>query len=77
LALIEQSKAKSKVGLITQTHSYHIRKQYAYLFRDFEMKYFKQMRFGEKMILFCTHYGFYHLAQLVHWLIVLKNWKYC
>ena len=71
--LVEYLKAHSKVGIITQTHSYRLRKQYAWLFRDFEMKYISRFRFGEKLILFFTHYRMYALAQLTHCLIWLKN----
>jgi len=73
--IIEQSKVENKVGLITQTHSCRLRKQYAWLFRDIEMKYFNRFRLGEKLILFFTHYRMYLLADVVHKLLIFKNKK--
>ena len=71
--IVEQSKAQSKVNLLTQVRDKKTRKKYAYLFRDIEMKYIKQFRRGEQTVLFLTHYGFHFLAHLTHLLIVFKN----
>jgi len=71
--LIESLKADSKVPLITQTNSYKIRKQYSWLFRDIEMKHISRFRFGERLVLFFTHYKIFILAHLVQKLIVFKN----
>lgn len=73
---VEFQKVKYKVSLITGTDSYKLRKQYAWLFRDIEMRYIKRFRTGEKLILFFTHYRCYVLAQLTHKLLVLKNKKH-
>jgi Glycosyltransferases involved in cell wall biogenesis len=70
---IEYSKVAGKVGFMTNTRSYKMRKQYAGLFRDIEMKYISRFRVGEKLILFFTHYKMYVLAQLVHRIIWMKN----
>jgi glycosyltransferase involved in cell wall biosynthesis len=71
--LINQSKVENKIALLTQTNSYSLRKQYAYIFRDIEMKYFSQFRRGEKLILFFTHYRLYFLAQIIRWIIRIRN----
>jgi len=69
----EMAKVDRKVFLIMNTNSYKLRKEYAYLFRNIEMKHINKFRFGEKIVLFFTHYGFYLLAHLTYLLIVLKN----
>ncbi|MDR0874030.1 MAG: glycosyltransferase family 2 protein [Prevotellaceae bacterium] len=66
-------KIHTKVNLITQTNSYKTRKKYAYLFRDFEMKYINRFRLGERLILFFTHYRMFFSAHLTYKLIILKN----
>ncbi|MDR1543795.1 MAG: hypothetical protein LBS50_05190, partial [Prevotellaceae bacterium] len=73
--LIEFHKVQSKLNLIIESHSHKLRKQYAYLYRDIEMKYFSQFRFGEKIILFCTHYRLFLLVRIARNLLVFKNKK--
>ena len=73
ISQIEYSKVAGKVGFMTNTRSYKMRKQYAGLFRDIEMKYISRFRVGEKLILFFTHYKMYALAQLAHRIIWMKN----
>ncbi len=70
---IELSKVRNKALLFVVTKSNYLRKKYAYLFRDFEMKYLSHLRFGERLVLFFIHYRMYALAQLTRWLILLKN----
>ena len=70
---IEYIKVSNKIGLLLQTNSYSLRKKYAWLFRDIEMKYFHKLHFGGKLMLFFTHYRMYFLAHLIHKLIWLKN----
>ena len=69
----EFAKVDRKFFLIMNTNSYKLRKEYAWLFRDIEMKYINRFRFGEKIVLFFTHYGFHLLAHFIYLLIVLKN----
>jgi len=71
----ELEKTKIKFFLIMSIN-YKLRKEYAWFFRDIEMKYIKRFRFGEKMVLFFTHYGFYALAHLTYLLIFFKNRKH-
>ena len=73
IEIVEYSKVSLKVSLFIQTHSYSLRKQYAWLFRDIEMKYISRLRLGEKLMLFFTHYRMYFLAHLTQKLIGLKN----
>ena len=70
---IEYTKVLNKIDLLIQTDSYGLRKQYAWLFRDIEMKYFHKLYFGKKMMLFFTHNRMYILAHLTHKLIWLKK----
>jgi hypothetical protein len=70
---IEWNKISLKIHLMLAVQSYKIRKKYAYLFRDFEMKYIYKLKFkSEKLILFFTHYKMYFCAHLVHLLLKLK-----
>jgi len=73
ISQIEYLKVAGKVGFITNTGSYKLRKQYANFSRDIEMKYISRFRMGEKLILFFTHYKMYALAQLAHRIIWMKN----
>jgi glycosyltransferase involved in cell wall biosynthesis len=73
--IVEFSKVSLKTELLVKTRNRALRKQYAWLYRDIEMKYFKRFRLGEKIILFCTHYGFHTLAQWAYLLIWWKNKK--
>ena len=70
---IEYIKVSNKVALFIQTNSYKLRKQYAWLFRDIEMKYFYKLHLSGKLMLFFTHYRMYFLAHLTQKLIGLKN----
>jgi len=71
--VVAQSKAQSKVNLLIQVHDKKIRKKFANLYHDIEMKHIKKFRRGERTVLFLTHYGFHSLAHLIHLLIVYKN----
>jgi glycosyltransferase involved in cell wall biosynthesis len=73
--MIEKSKVENKVRLIIDVHSYGLRKEYGFMFRDIEMKYIRRFRRGERLMLFLTHYHFFRLAQWVHLLIRYKNKK--
>jgi glycosyltransferase involved in cell wall biosynthesis len=66
-------KVDFKVLLITHINSYKLRKKYAYLYRDIEMKYINNFHFkSEKLILFFTHYRLFLLAHIVQRLLALK-----
>jgi len=71
--IIERLKVESKIDLLTQVFDIKTRKKYAYLYRDIEMKYIKNFRRGERIILFLTRYGFHSLAHLTLLLIIFKN----
>jgi glycosyltransferase involved in cell wall biosynthesis len=73
--LVESSKVMLKIDLLIKTRSIELRKQYAYLYHDVEMKYWNELRRGEKIILFCTHYRLHFLAQIAQDLLFWKNRK--
>jgi len=73
--IVEFSKVSIKSELFIKTHSYQLRKQYAWLFREIEMKYISQLRFGEKLILFFSHYRMYFITRITQRLLVWKNRK--
>ena len=70
---IEYIKVSDKISLFIRTNSCKLRKQYAWLFRNFEMKYFHKLHFGGRLMLFFTHYRMFLLAQLTYWLLWLKK----
>ena len=72
--LVEQSKVVMKMGLMFEA-SYGLKRNYAPLFYDFELKYAHGRRLGEKWMLRCLHYKLYPLAQCVQFLVRLKNGK--
>ena len=71
--IIECQKATWKVNLLMQTKKITLRKKYAYLYRDIEMKHISKFRRGEKIVLFFTHYGCHLLAHFAYLLIIFKN----
>lgn len=73
-SLVEQSKVVMKMGLMFEA-SYGLKRKYAPLFYDFELKYAHGRRLGEKWMLRCLHYKLYPLAQCVQFLVRLKNGK--
>ena len=73
-SLVEQSKVVMKMGLMFEA-SYGLKRNYAPLFYDFELKYAHGRRLGEKWMLRCLHYKLYPLAQCVQFLVRLKNGK--
>jgi glycosyltransferase involved in cell wall biosynthesis len=71
---LEYIKIADKLEMfIASDSTYKMRKQFAFMFRNFEMKYFNQFRFGEKLMLFFTHYHLFFLAHITQLLIALKN----
>ena len=71
----EMAKINRKIFLIMNSN-YKLRKEYAYLFRDIEMKYINKFRLGEKLVLFFTHYRCFLLAYFTRLLIIFKNRKH-
>jgi glycosyltransferase involved in cell wall biosynthesis len=72
---LEQNKVANKVHLMIDVRSYKLRKEYAFLFRDIEMKYIKQLKRGERITLWLTHYRLFFLAQLFLEMLWVKNRK--
>jgi glycosyltransferase involved in cell wall biosynthesis len=70
---VEFGKVRNKVRLIFNPQPKTLRREYSWLYRDFEMKYISSFASGERIILFCTHCGFYRLAHLAYLLIFWKN----
>jgi glycosyltransferase involved in cell wall biosynthesis len=70
---IEYIKVSNKIGLFVQAGSYGFCRQYAWLFRDFEMKYLKELRRGEKLAIIFTHFKLYFFTHLVVKFIHWKN----
>lgn len=73
---IEFGKIKNKIRLLIDIDSYRLRKKYAFMFRDFEMKYIQRFRRGEKIMLFLVHYKLFFLAHIFNKLLMFKNRKY-
>jgi glycosyltransferase involved in cell wall biosynthesis len=72
--VVEQSKVGLKSELFYKTKDYKLRRKYANIYRDIEMKYIKNLTFkGEKIIIFLNHYRLYFLAHLAVRLIQWKN----
>lgn len=72
----EWAKVCMKLRLMIDTNSYVLKKKYAFMFRDFELKYLYKCRLGEKMVLCALHYKCCLLAQLFQFLIRIKNKKF-
>ncbi|GAP72480.1 beta-1,3-glucosyltransferase [Candidatus Symbiothrix dinenymphae] len=71
--VVEQSKVANKVHLMVDVRSYKLRKEYATMFRDIEMKYIHRFRRGERLMLWLVHYRLFAAAQLCHQLLRWKN----
>jgi glycosyltransferase involved in cell wall biosynthesis len=65
--ITEYSKIVGKVRLLCDVRSSVLRREYAGLFRDFEMKYIKRFKFGERLMLWFIHYRFFFLAHTLYW----------
>jgi len=70
------SKTQSKVRLMIDTHSSHLRKEYANIFLDEEKRCFSSFKKGEKLMLLLVRYRLFGLAQLFHELLIFKNRKF-
>ena len=75
LKITEKSKVEIKVRLMIDTHSTHLRKEYANIFLDEEIRCFSSFTIGEKLMLLLVRYKLFVLAQLFHNLLVWKNKK--
>lgn len=64
--IMELPKIKSKVRLIVDTHSFELRKQYSYMFNNFELKYLTYFKKGELLMLLLVRYKMFRLAHLLH-----------
>ena len=74
--LVEHSKVSSKAELFIKTKDYKLRKKYANLYRDIEMKYLKKLRRGEKLVIIFTHFKLHFFTHLVILFIHWKNRKH-
>ncbi|MDR0829588.1 MAG: glycosyltransferase [Prevotellaceae bacterium] len=73
---LEYIKVADKLEMFIEPNStYKMRKQFAFMFKEFEMNYFNSFRLGEKLMLFFTHYHFFLCAHIIQKLIVFKNRK--
>lgn len=73
--IMELPKIQSKVRLIIDTHSYKLRKQYSFIFKEFEMNYLNSFRKGEILMLLLVRYKMFWLAQLFHNYLLIKSKK--
>ena len=71
-ANVDCSKVWLKTDLFLKTKNSKLRKQYAHIYHDIELKYLNDLRFGEKLIIIFTHFKLHFLAD---WTIRLIRWK--
>lgn len=71
--LIELPKVNSKVRLMIDTDSYELRKEFANIFMEEEIKHISDLKKGEWLMLFLVRKKYFHLAQLFHNLLVFIN----
>lgn len=72
-SLTDHSKIQGKVNLLIQSQSCKLFKEYGWLFRDIEMKYIRDFRRGERIMLFLVHYKLFTSAHLFAKLLRFKN----
>lgn len=70
---LEFPKVQSKNRLMQDTRSSQLRKEYAHLFRDFEMKYLKFVKRGERMMMLLVRYRLFIFAQWLQQLSMQKK----
>lgn len=68
-------KAQSKVRLLIDTNSLHLRKEYADIFLKEEKQCFSSFRNGEKLMLLLVRFRLFATAQLFHNYLLWKNNK--
>jgi len=74
--LIEFPKLQSKVQLLFGTNSSQLRKEYGNMFHTEEKHCIKQLRLGEKLMLFLIRHKQFWLTQIFRSYLLIKNKKY-
>ncbi len=70
---LEFPKVQSKNRLMQDTRSSQLRKEYAHLFGDFEMKYLKFFKRGERMMMLLVRYRLFTFTQWLQQLSIQKK----
>jgi len=73
---VKRSKVSLKAELFIKTKDYKLRRKYANLYRNIEMKYLKKLRRGEKLVIIFTHFKLHFFTHLVILFIHWKNRKH-
>jgi glycosyltransferase involved in cell wall biosynthesis len=73
--LIAQTKIQEKAQLMIRTNSKKLRIKYRNIFGDSHNKHIKNLKTGEKLMLFLIRYKLYNLSQCLRNVLVLKNKK--
>ena len=71
--ITEYSKIKGKVRLLCDVHSSALRKEYAGIYRDVEMKYLHRFKRGERLMLWLVHHRLFLPADWLHKFSGYKN----
>ncbi|HLP05773.1 MAG TPA: glycosyltransferase family 2 protein [Paludibacter sp.] len=71
--LIELPKLQSKVRLLLGTNSIQLRKEFANIFKTEELHCAKQLRRGEKLMLFLVRHKQFRLSQVLRFYLLAKN----
>jgi glycosyltransferase involved in cell wall biosynthesis len=72
--IMELPKVQSKVRLLIDTHSSHLRKEYVGIFSEEEKHCISQLTKGEQFMLFLVRYRLFLPAQMFHDYLVVKNY---
>ncbi len=70
---IELAKVQNKCAIMCNTRSYSLRKKYANILSNNELKYLSHFKLGEKWMLLCIHYQCFTLAHIYHKISWFKN----
>lgn len=73
LPITECSKIEGKVRLLCDVHSSALRKEYAGIYRDVEMKYLHRFKRGERLMLWLVHHRLFLPADWLHKFSGYKN----
>ena len=65
--LLDLEKIKRKASLVIATNSYSLRKEFATMWHEEEVKYFSQLKRGKRIIIFLIRHKLFFLAHVYHY----------